>query len=68
MKSGQGGKTKVAKGQASHTVETEKCRSEGKLGSRAESEHTHLVVNLAVHLTVAAGAALLGRERGRGWL
>lgn len=25
---------------------------------------THLIVNLAVHLTVAAGAALLGREWG----
>jgi hypothetical protein len=29
-----------------------------------EGGYTHLIVYLAVHLTVAAGAALLGREQG----
>ena len=28
------------------------------------SGHTYLIVNLAVHLTVAVGATLLGREQG----
>lgn len=33
-------------------------------GVNKGSAHTHLIVNLAVHLTVAVWAALLGREQG----
>lgn len=33
-------------------------------GVNKGSGHTYLIVNLAVHLTVAVGAALLGREQG----
>ena len=33
-------------------------------GVNKGSGHTHLIVNLAVHLTVAVRAALLGREQG----
>lgn len=33
-------------------------------GVRWDSGYTYLIVDLAVHLTVAVGAALLGREQG----
>lgn len=52
--------------QCSRSVKTEvRVGVSGDEGSWGpEQSHTHLIVNLTVHLTVAAGAALLGREWG----